>query len=204
MSISATAHATDKDLKDLGLLKNGDIISLKRYCQGLLEDEEQKEKRREKVALLEDILDKNKLKRKLEAPMSDSMQLLKKRKKGKAAEKKARKKIQLGWLHYDEKQERFIAVRQTKGGGTWDVNFTLDTTADEIIETGKTLFYPGGFSCFGDVEEMEFSLANYKQEIIDTIIVDNKVVPFTLQRYMYCTKLPKVRVYLAPKAKISA
>ena len=44
MSISATAHATDKDLRDLGLLKKGDIISLKRYCQEVLEDEEKKGK----------------------------------------------------------------------------------------------------------------------------------------------------------------
>ena len=115
MSISATAHATDNDLRDLGLLKKGDIISLKRYCQQVLEDEEKKGKYREKVALLETILEENKSKRKLEAPTSDSMQSSKKRKKGKASEKKALKKIQLGWLHYDEKQERFVAVRQTKG-----------------------------------------------------------------------------------------
>ena len=98
-----------------------------------------KGKHKEKVALLETILEENKSKRKLEAPTSDSMQLLKKRKKGKPSEKKALKKIQLGWLHYDEKQKRFVAVRQTKGGGTRDVNFTLDTTADEIIEMGKML-----------------------------------------------------------------
>ena len=95
-------------------------------------------------------------------------------------------------------------MRQTKGGGTRDVNFTLDTTADEIIEMGKMLFNPEGFCCFGYVGDMEFSLANYKQEIIHSVIVDNKVVPFTLQRYMYSTKLPKVRLYLASKAKISA
>ena len=204
MSISATAHAKDKDLRDLGLLKKGDIISLKRYCQEVLEDEEKKGKYREKVALLETILEENKSKRKLEAPTGDSTQLLKKRKKGKPSEKKALKKIQLGWLHYDEKQKRFVAVRQTKGGETREINFTLDATADEIIEMGKTLFFPEGFCCFGDVEEMEFSLANYKQEIIHSVIVDNKVVPFTLQRYMYSTKLPKVRLYLASKAEISA
>ena len=202
MSISATAHATDKDLKDLGLLKKGDIISLKKYCQEMLEDKEQEERHKEKIVLLETILDKNKSKRKLEA--SSDSQPLKKRKKGEASEKKAPKKIQLGWLHFDEKQKRFVSVRQTKGGGTRDIHFNLDTTADEIIEMAKTLFYPGGFSCFGDIEEMEFSLANYKQEIIDTLIVDNKIVPFTLQRYMYSTKLPKVRLYLASKAKTSA
>ena len=54
------------------------------------------------------------------------------------------------------------------------------------------------------MEEREFSLANYKQETINSIIVDNKVVPFTLQQYIFSTKLPKVRLYLASKAKMSA
>ena len=121
MSISATAHATDKDLRDLGLLKKGDIISLKRYCLEVLEDEEKKGKHKEKVALLETILEENKSKRKLEAPTGDSTQLLKNRKKGKPSEKKALKKIQLCWFHYDEKQKRFLAVGQTKGGGTRDI-----------------------------------------------------------------------------------
>ena len=121
MSISATAHATDKDLRDLGLLKKGDIISLKRYCLEVLEDEEKKGKHKEKVSLLETILEENKSKRKLEAPTGDSTQLLKNRKKGKPSEKKALKKIQLGWFHYDEKQKRFVDVGQTKGGGTRDI-----------------------------------------------------------------------------------
>ena len=147
MSISATAHATDQDLKNLGLLTKGNIISLKRYCQEMLKDKEQEERQ-------------NNSKRKLEA--SSDSQLFKKRKKDEASEK-APKKTQLGWLHFDEEQKRFVAVRQTKGGGTRDTHFALDATADEIIEMAKTLFYPGGFSCFGDMQEMEFSLANYKQ-----------------------------------------
>ena len=72
MSISATAHATDKDLKDLGLLKKGDIISLKKYCQEMLEDKEQEERHKEKIVLLETILDKNKSKRNLKPPVIHS------------------------------------------------------------------------------------------------------------------------------------
>ena len=94
---------------------------------------------------METILEENKSKRKLEAPTSDSAQLLKKRKKGKASEKKSLRKIQLGWLHYDGKKGRFIAVRHTKGGGTRDVNFTLDATTDEIIEMGKHYSTPRAF-----------------------------------------------------------
>ena len=56
MSIAATAHAKEDDLKELGLLRKGDIINLKRYCQEKLKDKEQKGKNEEKVALLESIL----------------------------------------------------------------------------------------------------------------------------------------------------
>ena len=57
---------------------------------------------------------------------------------------------------------------------------------------GKTLFYPEGFCCFGNVEEMEFSLANYKQEIIHSVIVDLHCI-YTAAIYVF---------YQAPKSKI--
>ena len=53
-------------------------------------------------------------------------------------------------------KKRFVAVRQTKEGGTRDTHLALDATAGEIIEMAKTLFYPGGFSFYGDMQEKEF------------------------------------------------
>lgn len=50
---------------------------------------------------------------------------------------------------------------------------------------------------------MLFCLANYKQEIIlDEVFVGGSMMPFTLQRYINSTKLPKVRLYLASRSKI--
>jgi hypothetical protein len=46
---------------------------------------------------------------------------------------------------------------------------------------------------------MEIHLANYKQDIIHNVTVNDKVVPFTLESYMHVTKLPKRRLYLATK-----
>ena len=163
-----------------------------------MEDEKKKGKHKEKAALLETILEENKSKRKLEAPASDSTQLLREKEREAIRKEGVDRYNLVGSTMMKNKSDLLL------GGGTRDVNFTLDTTADEIIEMGKMLFYPEGFCCFGNVEDMEFSLANCKQEIIHSVIVDNKVVPFTLQRYMYSTKLPKVRLYLASKAKISA
>lgn len=60
MFVTATANATEDDLKSLSLLRKGDIIGIKNFCQGVLKDEQQKEKNAKKVELLERILQKKK------------------------------------------------------------------------------------------------------------------------------------------------
>ena len=124
-----------------------------------------------------------------------------KKSRGKASGGSGTRKVQLGWLHYNDKQKRYIAVRQNKGGGTRDINLSPDATADIIIETGKELFFPDGVSAFGKAECMEFTLANYKEDIVANVVVGGAAVPFTLQRYVNATKLPRVRLYLASKMK---
>lgn len=58
---------------------------------------------------------------------------------------------------YSDKQKRYVAVRQNKGGGTRDIVLSIDATADSIIGTGKELFFHhGGLSSFGSIDTMEF------------------------------------------------
>lgn len=57
---------------------------------------------------------------------------------------------------YSDKQKRYVAVRQNKGGGTRDIVLSIDATADSIIGTGKELFFRGGLSSFGSIDTMEF------------------------------------------------
>lgn len=197
MSVIATAHATDEELRALGLSKRGDLIRLRRFCEEKVQESESKERLNEKKDLLEKILEKNKSKRRLETVSS----LPHKRSRRKAPEGSGTKRVQLGWLHYSDKQKRYVAVRQNKGGGTRDISLSIDATADSIIETGKELFFPGGISSFGSIDMMEFTLANYKEETVSNVIVGGSVLPFTLQRYLNATKLPRARLYLASKLK---
>ena len=199
MSVKATAHATDDDLRALGLTRRGDLICLRRYCMEKLQESENKEWVNEKKDLLEKILERNKFKIRLETSSS----LPNKRNKGKAPGGSGMKRVQLGWLHYNNKQNRYIAVRQNKGGGTRDIYLSPDATADNIIETGKELFFPNGISSFGKADMMEFALANYKEDVVSNVVVGDSVVPFTLQRYLNATKLPRARLYLASKMKQS-
>lgn len=57
---------------------------------------------------------------------------------------------------YSNKQKRYVAVRQNKGGGTRDIVLSIDATADSIIGTGIELFFHGGLSSFGSIDTMEF------------------------------------------------
>lgn len=61
-------------------------------------------------------MEKNKSKRRLETFSS-----LPHKRRGKALEGSGTKRVQLGWLHYSDKQKRYVAVRQNKGGGTRDI-----------------------------------------------------------------------------------
>ena len=54
------------------------------------------------------------------------------------------KKIQLGWLHFQETVDRYVSIRQSKGGGTREITVCLDATASKIIERAKALFFPDG------------------------------------------------------------
>ena len=40
----------------------------------------------------------------------------------------------------------------------------LSTTADAILKMAKELFFPAGRSTVGNMNDMEFKLANFKQE----------------------------------------
>ena len=40
-------------------------------------------------------------------------------------EKIKTRKIQLEWLHFDEKKQKFVSVRLIKGGGTRDVDIPM-------------------------------------------------------------------------------
>ena len=197
MSVIATAHATDEELRALGLSRRGDLIGLRRFCVEKVQESENKERLNEKKDLLERILEKNKSKRRLETVSS----LPHKRSRRKAPEGSGTERVQLGWLHYNDKQKRYVAVRQNKGGGTREISLSIDATADSIIETGKELFFPGGISSFGSIDMMEFTLANYKEDTVSNVVVGGSVLPFTLQRYLNATKLPRAGLYLALKLK---
>jgi hypothetical protein len=73
MTITATLHAEEKDLIDLGISKKGDIISLRAFCTEKMNAQNTTEKMNEKKVLLEQILVRNKHKRKKDKEANSSV-----------------------------------------------------------------------------------------------------------------------------------
>ena len=81
------------------------------------------------------------------------------------------RKVQLGWLHFDDEKQSIVSVRTAKGGGTQEVDIKLTADKDDIIDIAKTIFFNDGNSNFGPEQLMTFGLANFQHEDISTITV---------------------------------
>ena len=117
----------------------------------------------------------------------------------KAQEKVKTRKIQIGWIHFNEQQERYISVRLQKGGGTREVHVPLNANVQKIVDIASEIFFQNGMSTFGALEDMEVSLANFRSETLPLHTPEGN--EFTLQYYVTSNKATKVRMYLKTQIK---
>ena len=54
---------------------------------------------------------------------------------------KSSKKVQVGWMHYNEGQQRYVPVRMAKGGGARDIEMPLDADIEYVKESSASLFF---------------------------------------------------------------
>ena len=202
MDAQAVVNASFENLDDLGLKKTGDKISIKSYCKEVAGGANTEGNTDKKRKLLESFLCK---KSKLQSTKSAKSTSTKVQEvlacTGKQPQTEKNKKVQLGWLHYDERAQKLKSVRMMKGGGSRDVDMSMDSTRDEILQESIKLFFPDGESTFaGKATNMEFGLANFKTEAINNEIkLENSVVPFSLANYLKANKTSKVRLYLTSR-----
>jgi len=186
MEVQAVAHAMHAILEDLALIKTGEKVSLKAFCQtnpGADEPGESKDSKTRR--LLEAFLNrKNNWLQSSKVVSSHPVMSVKEK----------TQKVQLGWLHWNEKTEKFQSVRMMKGGGSREVDMPLEATVDEITAKCVRLSFPNGSSKFyGKGPSMEFGLANFKTVPIgDTVIIGGSKVPFCLCNYLEVHKTTKV------------
>lgn len=205
MDVSAVINASEKTLEHLGLIKAGDRLNLVAFCKDGMEEQKndklsgenpKEDSSKTKRALLEAFLSRKSVKKNSRSVSAlPSSQERKKRK-----ERIKTKKIQLGWKHYKDEEERYVLVPFSKGGGSRFADVPLTMDRFELLQLCKNTFFPNGQSVYGKQDDMLIDLSNFKgEEIEDNIMINQATMPFNVGNYMEAYKIKSVRVYLQSK-----
>ena len=204
MDFDAIQFASDSILEEYGLKAAGQRFSLRWFCKTKIQERsatggssiEPKEMRKRR--LLEEL--RKMSKRNINEEHASNAHHSN---TGKPGAGKTRK-IQLGWMHYNDEKGKYVPVRLQSGGGTRDVSISVDANAEDIIKEAVKLFYPNGKSmCHGMASRMNLQLGNFKGELVqdNNSPANNGDEMFTLQNYIAKNKLSRVRIYLMSKEK---
>lgn len=186
--------ASDKDFQALGLQRRGDILALRSFVSSGAADEEKEGKKR-KLLLLSKQLGSKSTKKKTSS--SSPRGKFQSSEDDNPLPTRPCKKVQIGWQHFRNEENRYVGVRLVKGGGGREVSIPLNASTEEVVDLMKDVFFPDGKSTFGSTDLMTFKLGNFKCEEINE--------EFTLAKYIAKHKLTKVRLYIltrmSPKPK---
>ena len=184
MDYSAVHGASDEQLTELGPLRRGDLLSLQSFVNETLRGDSRDEKKRKLLDLLRKKVKpkKKKAEEKASTEPGPSNQIT-----------DGHRKVQFGWLHYDLQQKRYVGVRLSKGGGTRTVSAKRSSDVHDLIALGKSIFFPGGMSFYGRIEDMTSTLENFKGDQIS-------FANFTLAKYITSYALTTVRLYLMTRS----
>ncbi|XP_074526282.1 uncharacterized protein LOC141790358 [Halichoeres trimaculatus] len=101
---------------------------------------------------------------------------------------KTSRRIEIGWLHFSCNE--YHQVRTKNGGGTRHATVEKTTVA-QILDIGKELFFQGGHSTKGPVEDFNFSVCDFKrnQNLLHETVGDiYEKTKLKLLRFYICTK----------------
>lgn len=189
MDFDAINMSSDEDFKQLGLCKKGDMLSLKSFSKNHTVETKVQSKN-EKKRLLQSILQLGQSSKRIKTSSTSQKE------KAETSEKK--RKVNLGWLNFDEKNKTYIHVRAKNGGGTRMVDIPVSADKDTIILIGKEIFFPDGESLNGKINDFSFSLSNFKCEELQARQDSGK---FTLQEYIDKNKMKRIVLYITTKKK---
>ncbi|XP_043954037.1 uncharacterized protein LOC122820560 [Gambusia affinis] len=77
---------------------------------------------------------------------------------------KGTQNVEIGWIHSDGKTTKQVRAKQ--GGGTRKIKMASDSGLKDILQEGKTLFFPDGTSPKGPETDFEFDVWDFKQSPI--------------------------------------
>ncbi|KAJ8299371.1 hypothetical protein KUTeg_023431 [Tegillarca granosa] len=164
--------------------KFGDRIALRSFLKTSSSAGKEKEKR----GLLDKL--RRKLQNYTETDEKESNSSLKKTKCMGSNASKERIRIELGWMHFNEKAG-YTQVRTKHGGGTRSLKMEKTAKKREIMKEAKSIFFPGGKSTKGEISNMKCELTDFKLDCVDEGI--------SIAEIINKTKMYKVRFYLTTK-----
>ena len=133
MDVSAILNADDKLLKDMGLIKDGDRVSLRGFCKScsLPENEQSDEKKKQEKKTSWSFLGKKERK---QSPVFSQKRTRSDHTfhTGKP-EKVKTKMVHFGWKHYNEDLDSYVLVPLAKGGGTRQLNLPVSTSKWDLM-----------------------------------------------------------------------
>ncbi|XP_041841968.1 uncharacterized protein LOC121640323 [Melanotaenia boesemani] len=101
------------------------------------------------------------------------------------------RRIEMGWLHFSN--GNYHQVRTRHGGGTRHLSVQKTVTMEELLITGKDLFFPNGHSAKGPVECFMFDIRDFSHNIVP--------LECTVAQLYEQTKIRVLRIYLCSQEK---
>lgn len=77
---------------------------------------------------------------------------------------KESRRVEIGWLHFQ--MGEFHQVKTKNGGGTRHLTCQKNVKIEELMKTGKELFFPHGLSPKGHAEKFIFEIRDFSQNIV--------------------------------------
>ena len=118
-----------------------------------------------------------------------SSEVRRKERSGNRNASKSTRRVELGWMHYNNETKTYKQVRAANGGGTRHLNVGHSLTMADLMEMGKNLFFPGSLSPKGLLSEFEFKIADFSGSILPLSI--------TVAEIYNSMKIKILRVYMA-------
>jgi tRNA A-37 threonylcarbamoyl transferase component Bud32 len=73
---------------------------------------------------------------------------------------RATRQVKMGWKIYNSKKQEYTQVRERTGGGVRELQIDKRWTRKEVLDYAIKLFYEGGKSAHGNVDDFDFDLVD--------------------------------------------
>lgn len=110
---------------------------------------------------------------------------------GNSNAKKKDRRVELGWMDFNEKDNRYKQIKAINGGGTRHLTIDKDKTVVKIKKIAEELFFPNGFS------KKKKRLSDYSTEIESSQVHVNSWS--TVDNLYEESKVKILRLYLCTK-----